>query len=70
MSASIAKFAAANRRAERSELKTKTGWSPRCHDSLTEMVGNHRERASVTCAASAADAEPADRSEPFRASVS
>ncbi len=46
----MSKFAAPNCRADKSELKTKTGWSLRCADSVKDTRGNHPARAAVTSA--------------------
>ena len=46
----MAKLSALNWRDDSSELKTNTGWLPRCHDSATDMRGKKPERAALILA--------------------
>jgi hypothetical protein len=65
----MAKLAGPNSRAASRELNTNTGWSPRCHVSVTDTRGNHPERTSAMRASASATAVRAARSEAFWASA-
>ena len=61
----MAKFGGVNWRAERSELNTKTGSLPRCHDSRTTPAGRGRIGAASALAPSSSVAARAARSVAF-----
>ena len=61
----MAKLAGPNCRAASKELNTNTGWSPRCHVSVTDSRGYHPEWTSAMRASASVTAARVARSEAF-----